>query len=178
MMQPAAQSFAAIVPVLMTDRLRLRAFRLEDFDAFAALHAAPHAALMWALASREAAWDRFAALAGEWALRGYGTWALADRETDSFIGHAGFLHPADADEPELGWALVARVEGQGLALEGALAARNWGRRNGLPAPVSHVDARNARSLRLAHRLGAVETGRTVYAPDAIAVHFRHGGASA
>jgi ribosomal-protein-alanine N-acetyltransferase len=172
-MHAIARQITQTVPVLVTERLRLRAFRLTDFDAFAALHAAPHAALMWALTTRDAAWDRFAALAGEWALRGYGSWALADRATDRFLGHAGFLHPADAAEPELGWALVAGAEGQGLAFEGARAALGWGRTAGIDAPVSHVDARNARSLRLATRLGAVETGRTTYAPDAVAVHFRH-----
>jgi RimJ/RimL family protein N-acetyltransferase len=172
----SSENFSAghsLVPVLLTGRLRLRAFRLADFPAFAALHAAPHAALMWALTATDAAWNRFAALAGEWALRGYGSWALADRVTDRFLGHAGFLHPADADDAELGWALVADAQGQGLALEGAVAARDWGRASGLPAPVSHIDARNHRSLRLAQRMGAIETGRTVYAPDAVAVHFRH-----
>lgn len=177
-MQPARQQeeFSpeySSVPVLLTERIRLRALRLKDFDAFASLHAAPHAALMWQLVTREAAWDRFAALAGEWAFRGYGTWALADRVTDRFLGHVGFLHPADAQEAELGWALVAEAQGQGLALEGALVARDWGRASGLAAPVSHIDARNLRSMRLAQRMGAVETGRTIYTPDAIAVHFRH-----
>jgi RimJ/RimL family protein N-acetyltransferase len=162
-----------IPPSLHTGRLSLRALRLADFDAFAALHAAPHARFMWALTSRDAAWDRFLALAGEWAIRGAGTWAIADRTTDAFLGHAGFLHPHDAPETELGWALTADAEGKGLAAEAALAARDWGRRNGIASPVSHVDARNLRSLRLAERLGAVETGRTVFAPDAVAVHFRH-----
>lgn len=161
------------IPVLETERLVLRALRLSDFDAFAELHAAQHASLMWALTSRDSAWDRFLALTGEWALRGVGTWALADRQSDAFLGHVGFLQPHDADEPELGWALVASAVGQGLAREGARAALDWGRQHGIQAPVSHVDARNTRSLRLAERLGAVETGRTTFAPEAVAVHFRH-----
>ncbi|MFN3577654.1 MAG: GNAT family N-acetyltransferase [Tabrizicola sp.] len=168
-----ARPFADTVPVILTERLRLRALRLADFDAFAELHASPHAALMWALTSRDAAWDRFLALTGEWALRGAGTWALADRRSDAFVGHVGFLQPHDADEPELGWALVAGAVGRGLAREGARAALDWGRQHGMAAPVSHVDARNVRSLRLAERLGAVETGRTTFAPEAVAVHFRH-----
>lgn len=172
-MHISARQFADTVPVILTERLRLRALRLADFDAFADLHAAPHAALMWALTSRDSAWDRFLALTGEWAVRGAGTWALADRQTDAFIGHVGFLQPHDADEPELGWALVASATGQGRAQEGARAALDWGRQRGIQAPVSHVDARNTRSLRLAERLGAVETGRTTFAPEAVAVHFRH-----
>lgn len=172
MLAPTRQ-FADTVPVILTERLRLRTLGLADFDAFAELHASPHAALMWALTSRESAWDRFLALIGEWAVRRAGSWALADRQSDTFLGHVGFLQPPDADEPELGWALVAKAVGKGLAREGARAALDWGRKHGIQAPVSHVDARNTRSLRLAERLGAVETGRTTFAPEAVAVHFRH-----
>lgn len=161
------------VPVLVTPRLTLRAFRPGDFEPFAALHASPHAALMWDLRTRDAAWERFLSLAGEWVVRGAGTWALADRWSDVFLGHAGFLQPHDAPEPELGWALSADAQGRGLAEEGVRAARDWGRAHGLARPVSHIDARNARSIRLAQRLGASEEGRTVHGPDALALHFRH-----
>jgi RimJ/RimL family protein N-acetyltransferase len=161
------------VPVLITPRLTLRAFALRDFEPFAALHASPHAALMWGLATRDAAWERFLALAGEWVVRGAGMWALADRWSDEFLGHAGFLQPHDAAEPELGWALTAGAQGRGLADEGVRAARDWGRLHGISRPVSHIDAKNARSIRLAERLGAVEEGRTTHSPDAVALHFRH-----
>lgn len=167
-----------MTPVIHTPRLTLRALAFRDFADFFALHSAPHAALMWALAQRDAAWERFLALAGEWTVRGAGTWALADRWSDVFLGHAGFLQPHDAAEPELGWALIAAAEGRGLAAEGVAAARDWGRRNGIARPVSHIDARNARSIRLAERLGAVQEGRTHHGPGATALHYRHPGAPA
>jgi RimJ/RimL family protein N-acetyltransferase len=160
-------------PVLVTPRLTLRAFAPRDFEGFAALHAAPHAALMWNLKTRDAAWERMLAVAGEWVVRGAGMWALADRWSDAFLGHAGFLQPFDAAEPELGWALVADAQGRGLAEEGVRAARDWGRAHGIARPVSHIDARNARSIRLAERLGAVLQSRTVHGPDATALHYRH-----
>lgn len=161
------------VPVVSTPRLTLRAFRIGDFEAFAALHASPHAALMWAIPNRDAAWDRFLSLCGEWIVRKAGMWALADRWSDDFLGHAGFIQPHDAAEPELAWALIAPAVGKGLAEEGVRAARDWGRAHGLSRPVSYIDARNARSIRLAERLGAVEESRTVHGPDAVALHFRH-----
>ena len=164
---------ASAIPVLATERLTLRALGAGDFDAFAALHAAPHAALMWAITARDEAWRVFLSLAGEWIVRGFGMWAMADRASDRFIGHCGFLQPHDATEPELGWAVTAETEGRGLAAEGVRAARSWGRAHGLPGPVSHIDARNARSIRLADRLGAWLEGRTEYAPGAVALHYRH-----
>jgi ribosomal-protein-alanine N-acetyltransferase len=164
---------ASAIPVLSTQRLTLRAIGLDDFDAFATLHASPHAALMWAIAARDEAWRVFLALAGEWIVRGFGMWAMADRATGRFLGHCGFLQPQDAPEPELGWALTADAEGLGLAAEGARAARAWGRSRGIPTPVSHIDARNGRSIRLAERLGARLEGRTAYGPDAVALHYRH-----
>jgi RimJ/RimL family protein N-acetyltransferase len=162
-------------PVIQTPRLTLRPPAFRDFDAFAALHAGPHAALMWGLPTRDAAWSRLLALAGEWTIRGFGTWTLADRWSDAFLGHAGFVQPHDAAEPELTWALAEAAQGRGLAEEGVRAARDWGRAHGIARPVSHVDARNARSIRLAERLGARREGTTAHAPDAVALHFRHPG---
>jgi RimJ/RimL family protein N-acetyltransferase len=160
-------------PVLSLGSIRLRPLRRADFAAFAALHAGPHAALMWALASLDEAWRMFLALAGEWSIHGFGMWAIADRDGDGFLGHAGFLQPHDAAEPELGWAVTAAAEGKGIAFVAAQAVRDWGRAQGIVAPVSHIDARNARSIRLAERLGARLEGRTIFAPDAVALHYRH-----
>jgi RimJ/RimL family protein N-acetyltransferase len=151
----------------------LRALRLADFPAFAALHAAPRAALMWALAAPDEAWRVFLERAGEWSIRGFGMWTIAATEDDAFLGHAGYLQPHDAAEPELGWAVTAGAEGKGIAFAAVQAARDWGRAQGIAAPVSHIDARNARSIRLAERLGARLEGRTVHAPDAVALHYRH-----
>jgi RimJ/RimL family protein N-acetyltransferase len=160
-----------MTPILTTDRLRLRGWQAADFPAFAALHASPHARFMWALTA-EAAWDRFCALAGEWALFGRGMWVL-DRD-GAFVGHAGFYRAGPDAPPDLGWALVAGAEGQGLAAEAvrairAHAARAWAETRA----ESHIDARNARSIRLARRLGAVETARITHAPEAVETIWQH-----
>jgi RimJ/RimL family protein N-acetyltransferase len=162
-------------PVLTTARCLLRPLAARDFAAFAALHDSPHARLMWVFPNRDAAWERFLALAGGWTALGSGGWAVTDRWSDAFLGHTGFFHGQAAGVPELIWALTAAAEGKGYAEEAVRAARGWGRRNGMATPVSHIDAGNTRSIRLAERLGAVLEGRTSFAPGAEALHFRHPG---
>lgn len=161
------------VPVLQTPRLTLRPLASRDFAPFAALHAAPHAALMWGLPTREAAWERFLACAGAWVVGEAGVWALADRWSDRFHGHVGFFAAAEGTEPDLSVALTPEAGGKGLAEEGLRAARDWGRRHGHATPASTIDARNARAIRLAARVGAVETGRLTLSAEVTHLRYRH-----
>jgi RimJ/RimL family protein N-acetyltransferase len=161
------------IPVLSFGEYLLRPLGMRDFAPFFALHSSPHAALMWAMPDAEAAWKTFLALVGEWQIRGYGMWAIADKGTDAFLGHTGFLHPYDATEPELGWALTAAAQGRGIASGAVCTARDWGRTRGIVTPISHIDARNLRSIRLAERIGARLESRTEYMPTAVALHYRH-----
>jgi RimJ/RimL family protein N-acetyltransferase len=162
-------------PILTASRVILRPFAARDFAGFAALHDSPHARLMWRFAHRDAAWERFLALAGGWTAMGSGGWTIADRWSDAWLGHTGFYHGHAAGAPELIWAVTTEAEGKGFAEEAVRTARAWGRRSGLAAPTSHIDAQNLRSIRLAERLGAVLEGRTSFAPGAEALHYRHPG---
>lgn len=143
-----------MTPVLRTERLTLRGFAVADFGAFAALYASDRSKLIGGPVERRHAWRTMAMLAGEWPLRGYGMWSL-ELPDGAWGGHVGFFHPDHYDEPELGWVLSEAAEGKGMALEAALAARAWGRANGIPRPISNIDTANERSIRLAERMGAV-----------------------
>jgi RimJ/RimL family protein N-acetyltransferase len=165
-----------MIPVLDTPRLTLRGWQLADFAPFAALYASERSKLIGGPIDRDKAWRTMAMLAGEWLLRGYGMWALA-LKGGGWIGHAGFFHPDHYDEPELGWVLAPEAEGRGLAAEAALAARAWGRANGIARPISNIDADNPRSIRLAERLGAVR--EATRSKDGSTWHvYRHPGATA
>ena len=61
-------------------------------------------------------------------------------------------------QPELGWALIRAHWGHGYATEAAAAIREWAHRwRSLDRLVSLISPDNARSQRVARRLGAVPT---------------------
>ena len=158
---PAAAFAAALsarLPVLDTPRLRLRAPRLGDFDAWAEIFCGPAGPPLGGPFTRDQAFAEFAAAVGTWLLRGHGPWTVEPRDGGAALGFVliGF-EPGDA-EPELGFLFRPAAEGRGYALEAATAARDHARRLGLPSLVSYVAPDNRRALRLADRLGARRDG--------------------
>jgi ribosomal-protein-alanine N-acetyltransferase len=169
----------AAIPVVQTERLRLRAPRLEDFPAFAAFRASPRTAYVGGPQSRAAAFTGFSALLGHWALRGYGRWIVADRATDAPLGVVGPFYPVDWPEPEIAWSVFDAAEGRGIAYEAAFAARAWAYATlGWSTAVSCVDPDNARSVALARRMGCIPDG-TFEHPEYGPMHiWRHPGPEA
>jgi RimJ/RimL family protein N-acetyltransferase len=154
-----AAMLAARLPVIETARLRLRAPRLEDFDAWAEVLCGPAAPHLGGPFSRDDAFVEFAASAGSWLLRGFGPWTVEARAGGEVLGFVllGF-EPGD-QEPELGYLFRASAEGKGFATEAAVAARDHAFGVfGMGRLVSYIDPENASSLRLAKRLGAVRGG--------------------
>jgi RimJ/RimL family protein N-acetyltransferase len=149
------------IPTLRTPRLTLRAFRATDWDPFAAMEAREEVQRYRGgkPLSREQAWDSIQFQLGQWALRGYGRFALERVADGRFIGCAGILHPLDWTEPELAYSVDQPYWGEGLATEAAAAARNWAFATlGLPRLVSYIFPENIRSQRVAAKLGAVRDG--------------------
>jgi RimJ/RimL family protein N-acetyltransferase len=148
------------VPTLRTGRLVLRAFRAGDLNALAGMQANPEvrrflgAGNLLTQAQTWAAMERFQ---GQWSLRGYGLFAV---ETGGYCaGWAGILHPLDWPEPELGYSLDQPYWGRGLASEAARAARDWAfATHGFARLASFIRPDNARSIRVAEKLGAVREG--------------------
>ena len=142
---------------LVTDRLHLRQFRPGDFEEHAAICADPEVMrfIRAGALSRSDAWWQLARYMGHWPLRGYGLWAVVERATDRLVGHLGFLDPEGGHGFEMGWALARGAWGKGYALEGTRAALGYAfttlQRNHVSCIIRHE---NARSIRLAERLGA------------------------
>jgi RimJ/RimL family protein N-acetyltransferase len=150
------------IPTLTTTRLVLRGFRADDWDDYATLNADP-AVRRWLggnLLDREQSWTQMESFLGQWALRGYGMFAV--ESAGSFAGRVGLLHPADWPEPELAWTLAAPFWGRGLATEAAAAVLQWAFSTiRLDRLVSYIQPDNVRSQRVANKLGAVRDGQTV-----------------
>ncbi len=149
------------VPTLHTDRLTLRAFAAKDLDAMAAMQANPDVRryLGGHLLTRDETRAMMERMLGQWALRGYGLFAVeAERR---FAGWAGVLHHLEWPEPELAYSLDQPFWGRGIATEAARTARDWAfDRFGFARLASFIMPDNARSARVAEKLGAVRDGTT------------------
>lgn len=144
------------IPVIETDRLRLRGWEERDFPAYAVLRADPDAqAYVGPVMTRSQAWNRFCFDLGFWALRGHGIFAIADKTSDEALGYTGIWHPLQLDEPELSWSLFPGKTGRGYATEAAEAARSWAYETlDLPPLMSLIVSENLASKAVAKRLGA------------------------
>lgn len=166
------------VPMIATERLVLRAPRLADFEDYAAFFASPRSVHEDGPLDRRGAWREFAAGAAGWMLRGYGAWSVEERATGAYCGEVGLFHPADYPEAEIGWTLIEPFEGRGYAHEAALAARGFAYGPmGMTTLVSYVAPANARSIRLAERLGAVLDPAAPHPVGDPCLVYRHPGPS-
>jgi RimJ/RimL family protein N-acetyltransferase len=150
------------IPILETERLRLRPFRGSDFDDYAALKADPEVAryLSGEVWDRARSWRHLAFLVGHWHLGGTGMWAVEHKETSAFLGLIGFAEPDGWPGFELAWTLARRWWGHGYATEGAGAALAHAfevlKKDRV---ISLIFPDNHRSIRVAERLGETLQGR-------------------
>ncbi len=158
-----------MIPELVTERLLLRRLELSDFDAYAAICADPevrHYLGDGRPLGRPAAWREMALLLGHWGLRGFGQWAVVQRETGELLGRAGLWQPEGWPGLEVGWVLGRPYWGRGFATEAARAGLNHAfSALGAQRVISLIHPENERSIRVAQRLGEryerhVELSRT------------------
>ena len=159
------------VPILETERLKLRGHRRADFSDCAA---------MWGDAivtryiggkpfSQEEVWARLLRYVGHWAWLGFGYWAIEEKATREFIGELGFadfkrdIKPSLEGTPELGWVLASRMHGKGYATEAVRAALAWGDEHFGPARTACIiHPENLASIRVAEKCGYREFQRATY----------------
>jgi len=147
------------IPTVTTERLRLRAFRADDLDAYAAMQANPEVMrylVMGRTSTPAEVWRTIASSLGGWALRGYSMWACEKIDDGAFIGSVGIFQPLDWPEPELAYSLDQPFWRQGFATEAATAARDWFFGHfPFPRAASFIRPQNDASKRVIERLGAV-----------------------
>ncbi len=153
-----------------TPRGRLRPWRDDDLEAFAAMHA-----------DREVMWDAVAPLDRDqsglklaryrqaFARDGFSRWAMEDK-AGGFLGYVGVLSlPPDhrlGSGVEIGWRFRRAAWGRGYATEGARAALADGfRRFGWPQVLSYTAPDNLRSQAVMIRLGLRRDAARDFAAD-------------
>lgn len=158
-------------PVLTTERLRLRAHRLTDYEDICRLTSDPEAvrAIFRQPMSREDSWHRLLRFAGHWHLLGFGLLIVEERASGRVVGEVGLadFHRGLGEDfdrsPEFAWLIAAEYHGRGYATEAAVAILGWMEESHAPArTVCIIDPANAPSLRVAQKLGFRVFGEAVY----------------
>lgn len=146
---------------LETKRLVLRMLREEDLDGYAEMCADEEVMrYIGKPMSRMEAWRSMAMMIGHWQLRGYGMWAVEERQSGAFIGRIGCWYPEGWPDFEIGWMLRRAYWGRGFATEAARAALNYAFSElQRPHVVSLIHPENMTSIRVAERLGERLEGR-------------------
>jgi RimJ/RimL family protein N-acetyltransferase len=111
--------------------------------------------------SRAEAWRQMALFLGHWHLRGFGMWAVEEKQSRALVGRIGFMQPEGWPGFELGWALGRAWWGKGYATEGAQVALSHAFTDlGRDHVISLIRPENSASIRVAERLGEQLEGET------------------
>ena len=150
------------IPVIETERLRLRPWRDGDLEPYAALCGDPEV-MRWlgahgAPLTPEQSADQLAGFRQRWTEEGFGLWCAAPFDTDECIGFIGLAVPRFLPEilpcVEIGWRLARSSWGQGLATEGARATVDFAFGTvGLDRIVSVTRPENRSSWNVMQKLG-------------------------
>lgn len=150
---------AAEPPALWTERLQLRPVQAEDFDGWVRFFADPRAtAHLGGTRSAALAWRHFTAMAGAWAIQGFGAFSLLDRSSGRWLGWSGPWHPPGWPAGEVGWCLLPEAGDRATppkrraVIDWVFEALAW------PEMVHLIPPDNPASQRLAGRLGAPQQG--------------------
>jgi RimJ/RimL family protein N-acetyltransferase len=159
------------VPVLETERLKLRGHTVDDFMACAAMWADPVVTrhIGGRPLAEDEAWTRLLRYVGHWVLLGFGYWVVEEKSTGGFIGEIGFadfkrnVEPSIKDKPEIGWAFITRSHGKGYATEAVRAAVRWGEGHFASAQTACIiHPENLASIRVADKCGYRKLQDTTY----------------
>jgi len=159
------------IATIETDRLTLRAHRLDDFDEMFAMWRDPIVTryIGGVPSTERQTRSRMLNYAGHWTMLGFGYWAVEETTTGRYVGELGFadfkrdIDPSMRDAPELGWAFAAHAHGRGYATEAVRAAVAWGDvRFASARTVCLIDPENVASIRVAEKCGYAEFKRTEF----------------
>jgi len=114
---------------IVTDRLVLRRFKLEDFDAYAAIMGDDEVMKWFPNGkgyTREQAKKSLDAISNHWNTHSYGIWAVTDKQSGVLLGRCGLNFIAETLEVEVDFIIVRNHWRHGYATEAAQAALAYG----------------------------------------------------
>ena len=153
-----------IVPRIETERLILREWRQGDFETYARWMADPEI-VRWLTGepmARADAWRSLAVMAGHWALRGYGFWAVEEKTSGELVGRVGLWNPETWPGLEVGWTLAPEHQGKGYASEAALASMDYAfLTQPIAKLISVIHVNNTASQKVAARIGETRGEKSI-----------------
>lgn len=149
-----------------SERLIYRRFMAEDAAAAFAFYGDPEV-MRYGLTTPDEEPTQTAARIAEFNVHcdkhGFGPAAIVERKSDALIGFCGLIRMEDGGEVELAYRLRRDRWGMGYATEAARAWIDYGFSVcGLRRILVVIDPANARSLRVAAKLGLEPLGDTLY----------------
>jgi ribosomal-protein-alanine N-acetyltransferase len=154
------------IPVVKTERLRLRPFTPDDDKRLQQLMA-DHEVMRYFPNPELPALDRvlkmIEAQINHWEEHGYGWWAIEPIAKEQLIGWGGLQWLPETEEIEVAYMLGHRYWGRGLATEIARASLDFGFRVlGIQSIVGIVHLENNASQRVLEKAGLFRTGAARY----------------
>lgn len=170
----ASTRYEFAIPTVETERLILRGWKEADAEGLAKLYGTEeNTRFISGVLSPEGAWRMVAQRIGQWHLRGFGMFAVEEKSSGAFVGHAGPNFPAGWPEREIGWGLVPDFHGKGYATEAARAGLEFAYGVlGWDTAISLIDPDNVPSQKVATRLGTTFEN-TQQVADFTAGIYRH-----
>ena len=151
------------IPVIETERLKLRASRPEDFTSLFAMWQDEEYVRFIGNRKRSSGevWNTLQRNIGAWALFGFGYLTIEDKQTGGFVGECGFMLSRRGEisphlplEPEAGWGIAPAYWGKGIVYEAMAAMIAWADEQDPEFPCHCiVEPGHSRSRRIAEKLG-------------------------
>ena len=139
-----------------TDNLLLRRWRPDDIDFYAGYLSNEETAQFYGgTMPPDKAWRHMASVIGHWALRGFGVWAVEDRDKAQLVGCAGLWEPYGWPEIELVYWFISSAYENGYAIEAAKRVHEYAHEKlGNSRLVSYIHPDNEASRRVLEGMGA------------------------
>ncbi|PAX51033.1 GNAT family N-acetyltransferase [Brunnivagina elsteri] len=166
------------IPKIITKRLILRGFEEKDLDAYAEMGGDSEVMRYIGtgqILSRSESWRNMAMILGHWQLRGYGMWAVEERQSGEMIGRVGCWQPEGWIGLEIGWTIRRAFWRQGFATEAGKIAIAYAF-NELQEThvISLIHPENIASRRVAKKLGEkLQASTEVMGKEALVFGISH-----